>query len=236
MLVFIYAMIYLSVDNIMTKIEGIIFDMNGVIIDDEHLHKQAEIITARHFGFEVPDYEWENMRGRKSTDIFTYIVKNYGKGDVQVEEVVAYKLAQYFLLASGAQLVPGALDFIKWCRAKYKYLALGTSGLQEIQEYVFKRFNLSQYFDFVITGNQAKNGKPHPEIYQRVVEYLKLLPANCVVIEDSDNGIKAGRSAGCQTFGITTTFSEEKLRQVGADKVFPDFMLMRRYLESLQSV
>lgn len=214
----------------MNKIEAIIFDMNGVIIDDEPLHKQAEILTAKHFGFEVPDYEWENCRGRKSTDIFTYIVNNYGTPDVKVEDVVAHKLAQYFLLAGQAQLVPGVLEFIKWSRANYKFLALGTSGLQEIQEYVFKRFELAQYFDFVITGNQAKNGKPHPEIYQRVVDHLELQPESCVVVEDSDNGIKSGRAAGCQTFGITTTFREEVLRQAGADEVFADFESMKKFL------
>jgi beta-phosphoglucomutase-like phosphatase (HAD superfamily) len=214
----------------MQKIEAIIFDMNGVIIDDEHLHKQAEVITAKHFGFDVPDYEWENMRGRKSTDIFTYIVNNYGNGDVLVEEVVAYKLAQYFLLANQALLVPGVLEFIKWSRANYKYLAVGTSGLQEIQEYVFKRFELSSYFDFVITGNQAKNGKPHPEIYQLIIEHFKLPADSCIVIEDSDNGVKSGKAAGCVTFGITTTFPEEVLKLAGADMVFSDFECIKGYL------
>lgn len=214
----------------MSEFKAIIFDMNGVIIDDEHLHKQAEILTCIHFGLSVPETEWGNFRGRKSTEIFGHILDRYKMSGVSVSELVGHKVNQYFLLADEADLVPGALDFIRWSREKYQQVALATSGLQEIQKFIFTKFDLTHYFDFVITGDQVINGKPHPEIYLRAVNQLALPAKQCLVVEDSDNGIISSKAAGCFTLGLTTTFSEDILEQAGADKVFASFPEMKRYL------
>jgi beta-phosphoglucomutase-like phosphatase (HAD superfamily) len=75
----------------------------------------------------------------------------------------------------------------------------------------------------LITGKDVVNGKPHPEPYLKAAERLGLLPQVCMVIEDSDNGIKSAKAAGCLAVGITTSFAKERLMQAGADYVVDSF-------------
>ena len=206
------------------NIQAIIFDMDGVIVDSEPLHLQTEQMIFKQHGIEAPWSEWNKFTGLPDPVIFQYIVDNFSDGTYSVDELLNAKYNIFLtLLYEKLQPIPGALDFIHWARKHYEKLALTTSSNKEIQQTVFKIFGLYSLFDVIITGDIIQHSKPHPEPYLKTVEALKLSAQMCMVLEDSLNGVKSAKEAGCYVVGITTTFSEEELLSAGADFVIEKF-------------
>jgi len=206
------------------NIEAIIFDMDGVLVDSEPLHEKTAKMTLREYNIEIPASEWEHFSGTTDWDMFTYIVKNFTDGNVSVEELVAHRNKTYLEVApKKIEMVKGAYDFIRQIRQKGLKIALTTSSTKDIQQMVFNKFHLHRYFDAIITGDEIKHGKPHPEPYQKTVKKLGIAPKNCLVIEDSTNGIKSAKAAGSIAVGITTSFPKKTLQNAGADYVVDTF-------------
>ncbi len=207
----------------MNEIYAIIFDMDGVIVDSEPLHWQVEHAIMKQYEIEVPRSEWHSFIGLTDHVIFQYVIDNFTAGRYTVEQLVKAKYDVFLkVLAEQAQTIPGALDFIRWAK-QYGRLALTTSSVKEVQEKIFELFNLHPYFDVVITGDQIQHGKPHPEPYLKTLDALHVLARNCLVLEDSLNGVRSAKKAGCCVAAITTSFSEEELWDAGADVVFETF-------------
>ena len=91
-------------------------------------------------------------------------------------------------------------------------------------------FNLSPFFSTIITGEDIINGKPHPEPYLKTAEKLAVPTANALVIEDSLNGVRSGKAAGCPVIAITTSFPRELLMELQADYVVDSFAELERLL------
>ena len=217
----------------MEKIITIIFDMDGVLVDSEPIHERAEMETCREFGMDVSKSEWDGFRGKKLEDIFSYASKKYGTGNEPIEEMIKRKIEKYLSLAlAEMELVPGAYEFLQELKenGKYKY-ALTTSGRKFQQDQILAKVGLADFFEKMITADDVKNGKPHPEPYVVTVEKLGVQPFECLVIEDSDNGIKSAKAAGCWACGVTTTFSKEKLESSGADVVVSSFTELEELLD-----
>ena len=99
-----------------------------------------------------------------------------------------------------------------------------------MQELAFSQFGLSNYFDVVVTGNDITHGKPHPEPYLKTAEKIGYSPLQCLVIEDSTNGIRSAKAAGCRAVGIATSFSSDTLLAAGADVVVQSFAELGKIL------
>lgn len=206
--------------------------MDGVIVASEPIHEKAEAETCREFGMEVPKKEWDGFRGKKLEDIFSYVSQKYGTGNEPIEKMIQRKIELYLSYAlRDMQLVEGAYEFLQELKKSQKYrYALTTSGRKIQQDKILAKFNLADFFDIMITADDVNNGKPHPEPYMITVKKLNEQSSECLVIEDSDNGILSAKSAGCQACGITTTFTKERLESVGADMVVSSFSELSKVL------
>lgn len=206
------------------KIKAIIFDMDGVIVDSEPLHVEAELATCEHFEVDAPGEVWQHFKGTTSMKFWGHLIDNYARSALDINEVVNFCSKSYLEIAK-EKLAPikGSLEFIKFARVKFGKLALVTSGLRAHQEMVFEKFGLFPYFDAITTGNDIIHGKPHPEPYNIAVSKIDMPAENCMVIEDSDNGIISAKGAGCLAVGITTTFSKDRLERAGANFVVNDY-------------
>ena len=208
----------------MSKYQSIIFDMNGVIVDDEPIHVLTDIETCETFGLNVPSTEWPKVKGWKVEEIFKKFAELYGQAPIDVGQMVAYKTAAYLKITeSKLEPIPGALKFIELSRQLFPKVGLATSTLKVLQEFVFKKFNLASFFDVVITAEDLSKGKPDPEAYLLTAKKLGVKPENCLVIEDSINGVVAGKRAGCTVLAVTTSYNQEQLKLAGADYVFDNF-------------
>lgn len=206
--------------------------MDGVIVDSEPIHEKAEMQTCLEFGMEVSKKEWDNFRGKKLEDIFSYASNNYGTGDEPIEEMIERKIEIYLSHAlSEMELIPGVYEFLTYLKNNTDYrCALTTSGRKIQQDKILNRFGLTHFFEIMVAADDVRQGKPHPEPYLVTVEKLGENPSSCLVIEDSDNGILSAKAAGCMACGITTTFIEKKLKIAGADMIVNSFGELKKIL------
>ncbi len=208
----------------MEQIQAVIFDMDGVIVNSEPLHFEAEKTILQTHGIEAPWEKWGMFAGLTDAKIFQYIVENFTHGNYSAEYLLAAKYKIFLkLLSEKLEPIPGAIDFIHWCRSRFLKIALTTSSIKHVQETIFQRFDLNPFFDVIVTEEWIQHCKPHPEPYLKTVQALQLPASHCLVVEDSLNGIKSAKEAGCYVAGITTTFPAEQLRAAGADFVFDQF-------------
>lgn len=208
----------------MNAIHSVVFDMDGVIVNSEPLHVEAERATFRRFGLDITEDEWIHFKGKTSRDIFNQMLHKYGQDPGQTEAMVNHKTDYYLKTAPRRlNLIPGARAGLETCRALPVKMALTTSSQKALQEMTFQVFSLDRFFDVVVTGDDIRQGKPHPEPYLVTAERLGMAPSRCLVIEDSDHGIRSAGAAGCVPVGITTTLSRQRLLASGAERVVDRF-------------
>jgi beta-phosphoglucomutase len=184
---------------------ALIFDMDGVIVDSNPLHREAWAAFNRRYGLETTDAMLERMYGRRNDQI----VRDFFGEDLPAGEVAARgaaKEALYREMLGGRieeMLVPGLRAFLE--RYRGAPLAVATNAEPENVDFVLDRAGLRPYFDVVVDGHQVSLPKPHPEIYLHAAALLRIAPANCIVLEDSHTGIAAARAAGMRVIGLCTT-------------------------------
>ena len=184
---------------------ALIFDMDGVIIDSNPLHRQAWAAFNRRYGLETTEAMQRRMYGKRNDQI----VRDYFGEGISPEEVDARGRAKerlYREMLTGRteeMLVPGLRAFLE----RYRDLPMGVGSNAEPENIslVLDETGLRRYFRAVVDGHQVRHAKPHPEVYLRVAELLETDPAECVVFEDSHSGAAAAVAAGMRVIGISTT-------------------------------
>ncbi len=212
-------------------LRALIFDLDGVLVDTEPLHARAKLLAFERHGIRVPEGFFDEFTGRSDRDVAEQAVRRHGDGSATAETVVAAKHALFTELRQQMTAVPGALDFLAAARARFAQLALTTSATRENQAFAFARFDLARFFDVVVTAEDIRRTKPDPEPYRVTVERLGCAAAECLVIEDSLNGILSARAAGCAVAGITTSFDAGELARAAPDWIVAGFDALATRLE-----
>ncbi len=200
----------------------IIFDMNGVIINDEKFHLESWKVFCKKYNFKLSDQEFKDKTmGRTDKETFEYL---FGK-KLTSEEVNKYgderdKIARN-LVEGKLKLTRGLMNFLEELKNENIRLAIATSSRKNYMNFIVDTFDIRKYFDYIITAEDIFNGKPDPEIYLKAASLLNISPQECLVFEDSLSGIRAAKTAGMKVVGITTTHSKKELNL--ADKVIDNF-------------
>ena len=211
-------------------LQAVIFDMDGVIINSEPLHAEALRRAGAALGFAVtPDMD-DRFRGITEAVEIDYLVAQHVHLGLTHAQVAAAKRVAYDGLFDQLTLVEGVDGFIRRCHILGLSVGLATSAQARNQQRAFARFGLSPFFRAVVTGDDVVNSKPHPEPYLTAAQRLAVAPAGCLVIEDSLNGVRSGKAAGCLVAGITTTTARADLLAVGADVVVNDYAELEHWL------
>lgn len=202
-------------------IKAILFDMNGIIIDDEHIHEMAFRETVKPFGVDLTHEAYLKCCAGKTDKAGYESIAEMFSTTLPVEQLLKEKGQFYLkLFPENKKDYPGVINLIHQLSTEYT-LALTSSSSRVEVELITKEFGLDKVFKLRVTGNDVKKGKPDPEPYLITCERLGLLPNECVVIEDSRSGVQSAKAAGCFCIGVTTTHSEEALSQ--ADVVVQSF-------------
>jgi len=185
---------------------ALIFDMDGVIVDSNPMHRESWVAFNRRYGLETTEEMHQFMYGKRNDQI---VRDFYGDG-ITAEEVDARGRAKerlYREMMAGRieeMLVPGLRAFLE--RHRHLPMGVGSNAEPENVAYVLDEAGLRRYFRAVVDGHQVHNPKPHPEVYLRVAELLETEPANCIVFEDSHSGAAAAVAAGMRVIGLCTTY------------------------------
>ena len=208
--------------------KAIIFDMDGVVIDSEPLHERSSRLVFAEHDVEIDEAIFADFKGSTDRTILTYLVQEK-KLALNVDELLQQKRLTYASLIDELQPIPGAVMFINLMKSKYR-LALTTSASRRNKELAFSKFNLHRSFEVVITSDDITNPKPDPEPYLVTTSRLGLAPEECLVIEDSYNGVRSAAGAGCTVAGITTSFDADSLKAAGAHLVFDAYDELKNLL------
>ncbi len=192
-------------------IKAILFDMNGVIISDESIHESAFKKTVESFEINLTHEDYLNLCAGK-TDRLGYqnIAEHFGK-TLPIEQLLIEKAKLYLeIFPTQKKACEGVIDLIKEL-ANHYILAVSSGATKKEIELVLKEFELAKYFKTIISADDVRHSKPHPEPYLITCKQLQLKPEECIVIEDSQSGVTSAKAAGCYCIGITTTHSKEDL-------------------------
>lgn len=195
-----------------STVECIIFDMDGVIIDSEELHKKAYYQTFESIGVHVSDELYKTLTGSSTINAFQKLVAHF-QLDLDPEALVQDKRSRYvefFENDPTLHLVHGVEDLIKHLFQQGIKLVLASSSAMVNINRVFNRFDLDQYFVAKISGADLTQSKPHPEIFEKAAELGDTDRKQCVVIEDSDNGVKAANDAGIYVVGYRNPLASDQ--------------------------
>jgi HAD superfamily hydrolase (TIGR01509 family) len=205
-------------------LKAILFDMDGVIVDTEPLHKKAYFLMFDAFNIKVSIELYESFTGQSTINVCRKLCEVFGL-DNNPEELVQSKrkiFTNLFHSDPSLQLIEGVLELIKNYHQNGLTLVLASSASMQTINNVFTRFELDQYFIAKISGADLKASKPHPEIFEKAAELSRYSRAECMVIEDSTNGIKAAKSAGVYCVGYNSFHSKNQDYSL-ANLVIEDF-------------
>ncbi|HEY0097780.1 MAG TPA: HAD family phosphatase [Pyrinomonadaceae bacterium] len=212
-------------------IKAILFDFNGVVIDDEPLQLKAAQAALEAEGIPLTERDYYDSLGM---DDHTFFRAAFARAGREHSEEVFNRVLEAFtkshreLIEDELPLFPGVVTFIKAVSRRWP-LAVVSMARRASIEYVLERAGLAEAFAVVVSAEDVSACKPDPACVNRALEKLNearraagqpaLAPAECLVIEDSPPGIEAARTAGMRTLGVTNTVSEQLLRAAGADVV-----------------
>lgn len=183
--------------------QTVIFDMDGVLVDTEPVHHLAYERQFHELQISVDKQTYASFTGNSTPNIFMKLKEMFGLSQ-SIDELTATKL-QYFNEAfeshADLQLMPGVLPLIQDLHHNGIQLLIASSSARDTIERVVNRFVLQPYFSHLISGEEFPKSKPDPAIFLRAVELSKTPKENCLIIEDSTNGIKAARAAGVFCIG-----------------------------------
>ncbi len=204
--------------------KAVLFDMDGVIVDTEPLHRSAYFKMFDAVNIKVPDTLYESFTGQSTQNICQQIVEHF-ELPLCAETLMSLKRDYFkdlFENDTSLKLLDGVHDLIKDYHANGLTLVLASSASMENIDRIFERFNLNQYFKAKISGADLKKSKPNPEIFVRASELSEEKPEHCFVIEDSTNGIAAANAANIYCVGFKSLNSKNQ-DYSKADKVISDF-------------
>jgi len=210
---------------------ALIFDMDGVLVDSEPLHKRAKEIAFREVGVVLPESTYDRYKGRPDATMIPEVLRERGMSAEQMSALLRRKRQIYEKIEHELREIPGAAEFLVWAKSRYR-IALATSSTPRNRAAALQLLGVGDPFEVSVDHSGFQRSKPDPEIFLTTMKQLRAKPAECWVIEDSVNGVLAGKAAGCVVVGITTTFDRETLATAGADMVVDSFSELRGLLAS----
>ncbi|MCD4813590.1 HAD family phosphatase [bacterium] len=214
----------------LSKLEAVIFDMDGVIINGMPYHAQAWQETFRSVGLEITPEEVYEREGEAGPAAVTHFLNERGINATleQVKEMIRKKETRYKEIAR-VEVFAGVRDFLDALHAQGKKLALVTGTARHELEISLPE-DIKQRFEIIITGDAVTRGKPDPEPYLKSLTALGITPDQAIVIENAPLGIRSANAAGMRCLAVETSLSCERL--TGALRCFDTIQALAAFLLS----
>lgn len=201
---------------------AVIFDIDGTIVDNMHLHAEAFGVFAERHGLPaLTPGDRARLDGRRNSEIFPILFKR----DVARNEWRQYeeeKEGLYRELSRGRLTpMPGLRELIQRLKDDNIAIALATSAPQPNVTHTLSELGLADAFAIIVRGDQVPQGKPAPDVFLEAARQLSVPPAQCLVFEDAPMGVAAAQAAGMRVVALTTSFAEAHFQALQPP---PDFV------------
>ena len=205
-------------------IKAIIFDMDGVLVDSEPFHVEIEKQQFNRHKIQVSDIEHQQYLGVASDVMWHKIAKNHTL-NISLEELIQQNRTEtirYFSELKEIPVMPGLVDLLEKLKKKNYRLAVASSSFPEIIELILEKTDLKKYFQIIVSSQEAGKCKPEPDVFLLAAQKLGVKPEDCLVIEDSKNGIRAAKSAKMKCIAYQMPGTDPQ-NQKDADTVIKSF-------------
>ncbi len=184
-------------------IQGIVFDLDGTIIDSEPIRMEAEIMIFKEEGLNLTHNDCRNTKGLSKYEIVNYW---YDKLENPKKELalLTQDLNQIIIknIKEKVELKPGVIEALEFCKRNHLSVGIASSSSMAHIKAALDKFELNRYFKLVYSGDFERFGKPHPGIYISACKKLKIDPPSSIAIEDSFNGLLSAKSARMKAVAV----------------------------------
>lgn len=195
------------------KQKAFLFDLNGTMIDDMDYHIRAWHRIFNELGatksVEETKLECYGKNHEVLERVFPKRFSEEEKDKMSIEKEKQYQ----FEYAPEMKLIPGLAEFLETTYKKRHKIAIGSAAIMYNIDFVLEGLNIRHYFDSIVSADDVGRSKPDPETYIQCASQLNVLPADCIVFEDSPKGIEAAQRAGMKAVALTTMHIAEDFRQ-----------------------
>lgn len=194
-------------------IKAVIFDMDGVLINSQETHYKADIMALSECGFNVDLSFVMKGAGTSTLERFSKWKNELGyEKDAKEVSIRREEMMKELLINDGVDGVKGAKELLMDIKKNNIKTAVASSSAYDLIYTVIDALGERELFDKILSGEDVENGKPAPDVFLKAAELLGVEPSECIVIEDSTNGVKAGVAAGMRVLGyINPTSGEQDL-------------------------
>ena len=205
--------------------KAVIFDLDGTLVDSMWMWKAIDIEYLGKFGIDLPPTLQKDIEGMSFSETAVYFKETFGIPD-SLEEIKAdWNRMAYEKYTKEVALKKGAKEFLVDCKSKGIKMGIATSNSRELVDAVLEALEIKDYFDCVMTACEVDKGKPAPDIYLAVADKVMVQPEQCLVFEDIEMGILAGKNAGMAVCAVEDEFSMDQmeLKKKLADYYIKDY-------------
>lgn len=203
-------------------LKAVIFDMDGVLIDSQPLHYEADKAALARLGCIVDTEYTSKFAGTSGINRFAAYKADLGYAMDSVEAAKMREEIMLDMFKSGVEPTVGSRELLESIKSNGTLAAVASSSSYELIYAVLRALGEEAYFDKIVSGDDMEKSKPAPDIFLSAAEKLGAAPEECVVIEDSENGVLAAKAAGMRVIGyINPTSGVQDLSR--ADMVIDDF-------------
>lgn len=203
------------------EIKAILFDMDGLMIDTESLSTEAFINSAKAQGYNMTKEETLKVLGFTKANIYQFWIDYFQGTNVDGKKLVDdhYEYIENVLYTVGPEKMPYVEELLKYLRENnYKIAVASSSDTADIKNNLEKT-KLEKYIDEIASGAEVENGKPAPDVFLLAAERLGVDAKDCLILEDSKAGIKAGKASGAMVFMVPDMFTVDKECEDTADRI-----------------
>jgi HAD superfamily hydrolase (TIGR01509 family) len=193
-------------------IQTVIFDMDGVIVDTEPVHRYAYYKQFEELNIEVTEAMYTSFTGFSTRNTFQTLKEQFQLTH-EVEDLIQRKRSIFndaFDTKADLELLEGVRTLIEDLHQNGIQLILASSASKVTIDRVFTRFGLHDFFTHIVSGEDFPKSKPHPAIFEHAASLSIAPKENCIVIEDSTNGVKAAKAAGIYCVGYISEHSKDQ--------------------------
>jgi len=196
---------------------GVIFDMDGVLVDTGAAHYESWQVIAKRWGVPITLQAFHDTFGRPNHQIIPLLLQRQ-VSDAELREVDRVKEEAFRqIIGQSIRPLPGVVVLVEGLRRDGFALAVGSSAPRENIDLVLSALGIAAHFGGIVSGWDVESGKPAPDVFLKAAQFIECRPERCLVIEDVPAGIAAAHAAGMRCMAVTTTHPAAALSE--ADRV-----------------